>query len=416
MFELHKHQLEINGNRSRYRVLCCGRRFGKTVLAVQEMIANAINCKGGRQIAYVAPTYQQARDIAWNMLKKMAGGSVNKINEARLEITLDTFNHEEGKLISNGGTSILFLKGWEAIESLRGMYFDFVVIDEVASMRNFWESWEEVIAPTLTDRKGRVLFTSTPKGFNHFYDLYTLEKDAVKGTDFKSFHFTSYDNPFLPKDEIDKFKKRLPEDRFAQEYMADFRKKEDLVYPEFNRIKHIYNPADIELPEFKSRIAGIDFGYNSPAAIEIIRIDKDNNFWITDEWYKRGQTGAQIAEMAAWYKPNIVYPDPAEPDKVQDLRNVGLNVRESNKNVDHGIDRVRELFKQDRIKISSACKNLILELETYSYPEHKPGRNEKEIPIKDNDHCVDALRYAIYTHSPGVDFGFKFKTLNKTYV
>jgi hypothetical protein len=64
------------------------------------------------------------------------------------------------------------------------------------------------------------LFISSPKGFNHFYDLYNLE---AKDKDYKSFHFTSYDNPFIPRDEIDKASKELTEDRFAQEYLADFR-------------------------------------------------------------------------------------------------------------------------------------------------------------------------------------------------
>jgi len=372
------------------------------------MIMRAVKGAGGKQVAYIAPTYQQARDIAWTMVKKMSDGMEAKINIARLEITLNSFDVTDTEMIPNGGTSILFLKGWEAVESLRGMFFDFVVIDEVASMRNFWENWEEVVAPTLTDRRGRVLFTSTPKGFNHFYDLFLMEKDPLKGEDFKSFHYTSYDNPFLPRDEIDAFKKRLPEDKFAQEYMADFRKKEHLVYPEFNRMKHVYNPAVQKLPEMKNVIAGVDFGYNSPAAVEIIRVDKDGNFWVTDEWYKRGQTGAQIAEQTAWYKTQIVYPDPAEPDKVVDLRNVGLNVREANKNVEAGVDRLRELFKQGRIMISSSCKNLILELESYSYPERKPDHNEREIPVKENDHAVDALRYAIFTYSPGLEFGFDF--------
>ncbi len=109
------------------------------------------------------------------------------------------------------------LRGWEAIETLRGQSVDFIVLDEVAMYRNFWRTWQEVIRPTLTDRKGRAMFISTPKGFNHFYDLYNLQEED---SDFKSFQFTTYDNPHIPVEEIDKAKQELTEDRFYQEYMA----------------------------------------------------------------------------------------------------------------------------------------------------------------------------------------------------
>src|SRR6202020_659777 len=96
-------------------------------------------------------------------------------NESRLEISLPSLKKGESKV---------FLRGWESVETLRGQSSDFLVIDEVAMMRNFWINWQEVLRPTLTDRKGCVLFISSPKGFNHFYDLYNLQDTD---TDFKSF-------------------------------------------------------------------------------------------------------------------------------------------------------------------------------------------------------------------------------------
>src|SRR3990167_7035651 len=113
----------------------------------------------------------------------------------------------------------------------RGKKNDFIIPDEVASYRNFWTGWKEVLRPTLTDTQGEGLFLSTPKGYNHFYDLCNLE---LIDTDYKSFHYTTYDNPHIPVDEIEKAKKELTEDRFAQEYLADFRKTQGLVYKEFD--------------------------------------------------------------------------------------------------------------------------------------------------------------------------------------
>lgn len=381
---LHPAQAKIALDTHRFRVVNCGRRFGKTILACWEMFGLAVSKKDVR-IAYIAPTYQQARDIAWGELKKITKDVQSAPpNESRLEVKVKT---------SEGGESLITLRGWESIETLRGQLYDFVVLDEVSSYRNFWEQWQEVVRPTLTDRKGEALFISTPKGFNHFYDLYNLQN---KDTDYKSFHFSTYDNPFVPREEVDKAKLELTEDRFAQEYMADFRKTEGLVYKEFSRDRHVLQR--LPLYDRVKRIAGIDFGYTNPAAILTIDKDTDNRYFVTDEWYKRGQTDAQIADYAASLQFNEVYPDPASASGNAELRNRGVNVREVIKNNDsirNGISLVREMFKANRLFISATCVNLISELETYAYPDKKPDRNDEENPIKENDHALDALRYAL---------------------
>lgn len=369
-------QTIIQRDKHRFKVINCGRRFGKTTLSV-NIIAKAI-AEGKTRVAYIAPTYQQARDIAWEMLKKVFLGA--EFNESRLEVRIND--------------RIVYLRGWESIETLRGQKFDLLVIDEIAMMRNFWPNWHEVIRPTLTDTKGKVIFISTPKGFNHFYDLFNEE---AKDEDYKSFHFTSYDNPYLPKEEIDKAKKELTEDGFAQEYMADFRKTEGLVYKEFKREWHIVD----DFPKnFLKRIIGLDFGYTNPAAIVLIGIDYDNSYWVIGEWYKTQQTNEQIAQAAQVMQANEIYPDPERPEGIEVLKKYGLNLREVIKgkdSVEAGIQKVRELFKQNKIKIHKDCKNLIWELETYRYEDKQPDKNIKEVPVKENDHLVDALRYALYT-------------------
>lgn len=395
--ELTPAQKKIVNSNKRFRVVNCGRRFGKTTLSVYEMVGKAV-AKKDRQICYIAKTYQQARDICWTMLKKIVNPVAYSINEHRLEITLKTQDNGESKI---------FLKGWESVEPLRGMKFDFLVLDEVASYRNFLIGWHEVLRPTLTDTKGECLFTSTPKGFNHFYDLYNTEDD-----NFESFHFTSYDNPFLSKEEIDQARNEMTEDRFAQEYLAEFRKMEGLVYKEFNRDIHLFEEHN---KEFKEIICGVDFGYTNPSCILKIGVDNDNNFYILEEWYKKKQTTAQIVEKTKLFKPNIVYPDPAEPDRIKEMENNGLNVREVNKDIAVGIDRIREIFKQNRIFIHKSCKFLINELETYRYPEKKPDKNEEEKPIKENDHACDALRYALYTYEPSVQQDDNFDLYAETY-
>lgn len=382
---LHPTQNIVAASRHRFRVCCNGRRWGKTTLAIEEIKGKALF--HSKRIVYIAPTYQQARDIAWEELKKELNPIILNVNESRLELKVAT---------KDGKESIIFLRGWEAVETLRGQQFDFVVIDEIASMRNFWSSWYEVIRPTLTDKKGEVLFISTPKGFNHFYDLYNKE---AEDPDFKSFHFSSFDNPHIPVEELEKAKVEMPSDAFDQEYMADFRKTEGLVYKEFDRERHTTSDEPIKVIEY---LAGIDFGFNHPAAVIHVKRDYDGVYWVTDEWVRTKRTEIQIAEYVSSCKFNKIYPDPENPSAVQVMNDHGLPVYEVIKgkgSVQSGINKVRELFKQNRIRINKKCKNLILELETYSYDQDRVARGDAEFasenPIKEHDDALDALRYAI---------------------
>lgn len=387
---LHKAQNVIASSLARFRVVNAGRRFGKTVLAVEEIKGVALYKEA--RIVYIAPTIQQARDIMWEQLKKELRPIALKTNESRLELEV---SNKDGK------HSFIQLKGWEAIETLRGQAFDFIVLDEVASMRNFWVGWNEVLSPTLIDRKGSCMFISTPKGFNHFYDLYNMKE---KDKDYESFHFTTYDNPNIPVEEVEREKLTKPENTFAQEYLGSFRKSEGLVFKEFRRDVHVYDDKSEKQPvNLIKYLAGVDFGYTNPTAVMAIRKGHDNDYWVVSEWYKSGRTDAQIADVVSAYGFDEVYPDPESPSAIIELKNRGVYCKEVIKNKDsikNGINRMRALFLQNKLHIHSSCANLINELETYSYPESKIGKNEEENPVKEHDHAIDALRYAIFMDEP----------------
>jgi len=344
------------------------------------------------RIAYFATTYQQARDICWELLKKELAPATIQANESRLEIRTQT---------QKGGESIIQLRGWESVETARGQHFDFLVLDEIASMKNFWSNWQEVLRPTLIDTKGETLFISTPKGFNHFYDLCNQE---LKDKDYKAFHFTSYDNPFLPVEEIDTMKATMSQEEFQQEVMASFQKTQGLVYKEFSRESHLYE----ELPNIElKKIAGIDFGFVNPAAVLDIRTNGDK-FWVEGEWYKKERTDIQIAEYVAGMGFDEAYPDPESPQAVEELKRKNVNIREVIKgkdSVEAGIKKIKELLISRRLMINKQCVNLIAEFEMYSYDDKDGEVNKKEKPIKANDHALDALRYVVsmYIKQPEIN-------------
>ncbi len=199
---------------------------------------------------------------------------MEKKNEVDLSITL-----------KNG--SIIELKGAENPDALRGVKLRGIVVDEIASIRNWDWLWSEVLRPTLTDYAAPALFISTPKGYNHFYDLFQKGTNGV--ADYQSWKFTSYDNPYISKGEIDNAKNELTEDTFQQEYMASFRKYTGLAL-QFERDIHIIEAFDV--PGEWQRGRGFDYGSSDPTASLRVAIDNEDN-WFVDRAYKQKKSGIE---------------------------------------------------------------------------------------------------------------------------
>ena len=382
--ELTPSQEQIASDLHRFRVVVCGRKFGKTTLTSVELIGKAI-AENNRRVMYIAPTLGDARRLMWDRLRNMFRVAIVKENDTRLEMRVKTVK---------GGESDIFLGSWELVNNYRGDEFDFIVFDEVQEYRDFWTGWQEAMRPTLTPRSGEALFTGTPKGFNHLYDLYNL---PYTDTDFKAFKFTTYDNPFIPVDEIEKAKAELPEERFAQEYLAEFKKSEGLVFKEFKRELHVY---DYDINGYNDFIAGVDFGYTNPTAVPHVVI-KDGNYYVSKELYRTSMTDDEVGDYIANQRFNKVYPDPEAPAAIEVLKRKGVNVREVNKGKDsiqNGVQKMREMFKQNKLFVHKSCINLISELEMYAYADSNPVRNANENPQDKYNHAIDALRYAVSTH------------------
>ncbi len=387
--ELTQIQQKTIKSQARYKVLNWGRRSGKTTVFAYEALGTALSINNAK-VTYYAQTFGDARDIAWDIFLDVFGDSVIKKNGTLLEITVAN---------TLGGTSKVSLKGWESVVTAnkgRGTENDLLLIDEVAFCRGFHEYWTKVLDPTLLTTKGRAVFGSTPNGFNHFYDL--VERATVN-KDWEYIHATSYDNPFNDQEWLESKKKEITEDSFAQEYMADFRKMEGLVYKEFNRARNVFD-NEVEGLEY---IAGVDFGFTNPAAVIHIRKDRMDNYWVTDEFYEKGKTDQQLAEYVSIQGFNKVYPDPENPAGIQELKNKHIycvDVVKGKGSVKNGIDQIRTMLNQNRLKIHKNCINLIWEFENYHYPNKRDNRNEEENPTKENDHALDALRYAIMSNRP----------------
>lgn len=163
-YKPREQQLDIHTNKKRWNILLCHRRFGKTVFAINDLIKEALtHTLNNPRFAYIAPFLSQAKAIAWDYLKYYSNPIPGvKINEAELRIDYP-----------NGSRIRLF--GADNADALRGHYFDGVILDEYAQISP--KLFAEVIRPALSDRSGFCVFMGTPKGRNHFWDLYEAYKD-----------------------------------------------------------------------------------------------------------------------------------------------------------------------------------------------------------------------------------------------
>lgn len=182
--------------------MMAGRRFGKSLISQTIALESGIE---GKRVAYITPTYQLGK-IFFQELLDMLPNEIYKKNEADLVITFIT-----------GGT-IRFFTG-ERLDNLRGLKFHLCIIDEASFIPNLEDGWLNSIRPTLTDYKGKALFLSTPKGKNYFYSLFMKGNGGEE--DWASFKFSTYDNPYIDKSEVDSARMQLPEVVFEQEYMAN---------------------------------------------------------------------------------------------------------------------------------------------------------------------------------------------------
>ena len=197
----------------RFFVLVAHRRFGKTVLVVNHLLKMALLCDKTRGVfAYVGPLRNQAKNVAWDYLKHYSSVIPGRVvNESELFISVP----------SNGGGSKIRIFGADNPDALRGLYFDGVVLDEVAQMKR--EVWDEIVQPALADRRGRAVFIGTPKGINLFSELYDrARKEAAGNPDWAALCFRVDETNALPAEEVERLRRELSDNAWRQEMLCDF--------------------------------------------------------------------------------------------------------------------------------------------------------------------------------------------------
>lgn len=297
--KLLKWQQDVFTDTTRFKVVAAGRRTGKSRLAAWLLIVNALQCDKGH-IWYIANTQGQARDVLWQVLLELA----NPVIEA------SHINNMQIRLI-NGAT--ISLKGADRPETMRGVSLKFVVMDEYGSMKP--EVWEQIIRPALADQKGSALFIGTPFGRNHFYELYEYGLSG-KDSDFKSWHFTSFDNELLDPKEIEAAKKSMSSFAFRTEFMASFEAasggifKEEWIKIDEDEPKDGRYFVAVDLAGFENVAAATTAKKKrlDQSAIAIVKVTSEG-WWVADIEFGRWdikQTAQKIFDVVRDYEPVCV--------------------------------------------------------------------------------------------------------------
>lgn len=313
--EIHK-QLETH----RFCVLVAHRRLGKTVLSVNHLIKRAITDRKERGMyAYLAPFRNQAEQIAWGYLKHYTSQiPAISINEQKLSI-----------LLPNGATIRIF--GADNPDALRGLYFDGVVIDEVAQIKP--TLWGEVIRPALADRKGWAAFIGTPKGINLFSQIYDQALNLMsKGdADWCAMLYSVEQTHVIDEKELAALKVEMSENEYRQEFLCDFSAAQDNGLIPIDDIRaaanKFYRESEymgapliygIDVARFGSD-ASVIFKRRGLVAFEPIVIRKFDNMALAD----------RIAVEMAKEKPEAVFIDSGAGQGVIDrLRQMRFDVVE----------------------------------------------------------------------------------------
>lgn len=381
---LHENQRVIDRHPARFKVIKAGKRFGKTKWAVYVCFREAMQRRNA-MIWYVAPTYGQAKDIAWrDLLSICPPGTIVRKSENELTIKFVT------------GCEIV-LKGAENENSLRGIKIDVLVMDETAYIKQY--VWPTILAGQLL--AGGVnpiaIFISSPNrtGKNWFTAFYDEKKMLMESgnKDWATFYFTIHDNPTLSKEVIKEIESSCTEDMFKTEYLAIESDATGPLVPEFRYEKHTY---DVEvLPENTLNTRALDWGISHPTTCLWGHFDRATpRVWISKEFYKTDFLIYQSAEVILKMTGNspidwsVIDPSTAKrnsqtprSDKDEFAR-YGVHCFAGD-NRDRGYHIMRMFFKKDLIKIHKSCRNLISELRNY------------QIGDKEGDDCLDPLRYKL---------------------
>lgn len=381
---LHEGQRKLHSASSKFKVCKAGKRFGKTKWALFE-IAQVAARERNKTFWYIAPTYRQAKQIAWAQLKWLIPDAIVK---RRVETDL---------LIEFTSGSTLQLIGADNDDSLRGIKLHGVIFDECAYIDEYvWPLIRGQLLGSNGEESGFAYFISSPnkKGRNWFTNFHAeaQKKESMGDKDWSAFYFTIHDNPTLDTTEVQKMKDDTPDDTWNLEYLAIESQYAGVLYSEFTSERNLGEPAD---PFSKQLLhyRGIDWGMDHPTVCLWASLDMaERTVYITDEFVRSDLVISESSDMILTRTGDrpiewtVIDPSTAKRNS-QTLRSDALEFNRCGiptimaDNRERGYDITKMFLKKAKLKVSPKCKTLI-----YALKNVQRGEDE-------GDDTTDALRY-----------------------
>jgi len=389
--------LPFHNRKERFACLVAHRRCGKTVAAINDLIRDALTIpRDNVRVAYISPTYRQSKAVAWDYCKEFTRSIPGiKVNESELRIDFP-----------NGARIRLF--GAETADSMRGLYFDSVVLDEPADFP--MNAWSTVIRPAIADRQGKATFIGTPKGRNSFFEIWDAARNDPSW--YSAMHKASETN-LLPQAELDAAIKTMGEDRYEQEFECSFEAAIAGAYygTEMKEATNTGRICNVVYDRAVGVITSWDLGIGDSTSIwfaqyvgqEVRLIDYYENSGVGLDHYAR-----VLQEKGYVYESHILPHDVQVKElstghsRLETLDNLGIRPVEiaPKLNLDDGIQAVRSMLNRcwfDETK----CNRGIEALRQYQRDFDEKGRTWRGRPRHDwTSHGADAMRYLAVGYKP----------------
>lgn len=393
-------QTTVFMDNTRFRITIAGRRFGKTVLGINDCLYTSQTGKGEKlELWCVEPTYRMAEMLVWEPLKSaIPYDAIAKKDEGDLSI-----------LLKNGAT--IRVRGAENYDSLRGPGLNWLWLDEFADMDK--ATWEEVLRPALADKQGRALFTGTPKGYNWAYDLYHHASLGKQG--WAAYQYTTAEGGNVTPEELTMARSEMDPRIYRQEFEASFESLHGRVYNNYSRAAFPSGNIDPTIEDRgRELLIGIDFNVNPMTAIVAQRVGDECE--ILDAIALMSSNTEELATHLRDKYPKrtmISCPDPSGRARKSSapvgqtdftiLQRMGIGVR-ADPSAPPIVDRVNavqamllDAAGRRRLRIHPRCGYLTKALDGLTYKVMANGQGTSLIDKSSGlDHPTDGLGYLIW--------------------
>jgi hypothetical protein len=413
-YKPHTGQRLVHASKVRNRVVCAGRRTGKSTLGGHELVPEALytytvrteleDLGKRREFWIVGPNYSDSEKefrIIYNDLE-------------RLKVPFDkpgTYNNaDSGQMVISlwNGRFIVHAKSAQYPQTLVGEGLSGVILGEAAKLKE--SVWSKSIRPTLADFRGWSLMTSTPEGKNWFYRMWQAGQDPLRDQ-WDSWRMPSWVNDIVFPDgrhdaEILDMEADMSEEKFNQEVGADFTEFVGRVFKDFDEEVHV---GDLHFDPRLPTYGCCDYGWTNPFVWLSIQVDVWDNVYVLGEYRATHKDINDIAdELCRWPQATHArrfFPDPAEPGdtavlskrlRVQANTNTGGELKHRleliRQHLKVGPDHAPEDQRRPKLFIDRRCVGLIREMSEYRYPDQKnEEKPNKEEPMDKDDHGPEAL-------------------------